>query len=161
MNKALTIIFVLLTVSPAVCQKPDGTRVFLVEQIVDSIPHTKAQIRERIKSWIGTNFKSGKDVIVSDTEDLIVGNYITTRNGTVGNQVHWEQTMTVDIKDGRIRVRIWVNKTIESNYDAALFWYGKHKPTKLHQRWLDEMMMESSAIISNLKQHLRAKREDW
>lgn len=141
-------------------QTQDGDAVLLQEVVLDSIPLDKSQIRDKTIEWIGKTFKSGETVITSSTENSIVGNYIDQMYGGMNTSFDWEHRFIIDLKDNKVRVRVWVTRLITGTV-AAAYWYGKFKPSKLHQRWLNEMTVNSKALINNYHQTLKKKQEDW
>lgn len=151
-------------------QTQDGNSVLLQDTVLQDLPLTKGELRDKTKEWIGKTFKSGKDVISSDTESSIVGHFIANTYGSFGLVMDWEHTLSVDFKDGKARVKIWVDRALHTNKDNALlpstqpasaYWYGKHKPTKLHAKWLVELVENSGGLTRDLHKSLNGKPDDW
>lgn len=138
-------------------QVQDGNSVLLQEVIIDSLPLSKGEIRDKSKEWIGKTFKSGKDVISSETDGSIVGHFITHTTGSMDARFTWDNTITIDFKDSKVRVKIWVDKMLDTGYAAASYWFGPNKPKKIHARWLEEMTLEAKGFIESLNAHLISK----
>lgn len=155
------LLLLLLLACLGVCygQTQDGDAVLLQEVVLDSVPLSKTEIKDKTIEWIGKTFKSGESVITSSTENSLVGNYIETMYSG-GVSFDWEHRITIDFKDNKARARIWVSRLVTGTI-ASAYWYGKYKPSKLHQRWLNEMTVNSKALINNYHQHLKKKQEDW
>jgi hypothetical protein len=68
---------------------------------------TREQLKTKIKNWGGTKFVSLKEVLVSETDDQIVLNYIDKNMfmKTLGIKMdyHWYIRLVIQIKDGKIR----------------------------------------------------------
>ena len=68
---------------------------------------TKEQLKTKVKNWGGTKFVSLKEVLVSETDDQIVLNYIDKNMfmKTLGikNNYSWYIRLVIQIKDGKIR----------------------------------------------------------
>ena len=68
---------------------------------------TREQLKTKIKNWGGTKFVSLKEVLVSETDDQIVLNYIDKNMfmKTLGIKMDfdWYIRLVIQIKDGKIR----------------------------------------------------------
>ncbi len=68
---------------------------------------TKEQLKTKVKNWGGTKFVNLKEVLVSETEDQIVLNYIDNSMymKTMGMKMDysWYIRLVVEFKDGKIR----------------------------------------------------------
>ena len=68
---------------------------------------TKEQLKTKVKNWGGTKFVSLKEVLVSETEDQIVLNYIDKNMfmKTMGMKMDysWYIRLVIEFKDGKIR----------------------------------------------------------
>lgn len=158
----ISLVIFLLTYSVlGTAQVQDGTSALLQEVIIDSIKLEKSAITDKTKEWIGKTFNNGEKVITSVTESSIVGNYVQMTTGGLGASVNWDHRFVIDIKENRMRVKIWVDRSRDSNYTAAQYWYGKFKPTKLHKKWLNDLVIMSGNMVTSLENHLKAKENDW
>lgn len=68
---------------------------------------TKEQLKTKVKNWGGTKFVSLKEVLVSETDDQIVLNYIDKSMfmKTMGMKMDysWYIRLVIQLKDGKIR----------------------------------------------------------
>lgn len=90
------------------------------KETFDSLTMDKLNIR--VKNWAGNNFRSMKDVLVSETPEQLVFNYITDafyiKSLGMKTYCKWYIRMVVQIKDGKIRVLM---------YDGGnAFWPGSY-----------------------------------
>lgn len=71
----------------------------------DTIP--KAELIKRVKNWASTNFVNLKEVLVSETDDQLVLNYITSSYyiKVLGSKspIEWYIRLVIQFKDGKIR----------------------------------------------------------
>jgi hypothetical protein len=80
---------------------------FLINQRIIVIDKTSSELVTLVKNWAGTNFANAKEVLVSETSDQLVYNYIMPYNiKTLGttNSYNWYIRLVIQIKDGKIRV---------------------------------------------------------
>jgi hypothetical protein len=142
-------------------QTQDGSSALLQEVTIDSLDLKQSILIDRTKEWIGKTFNSGEKVISSETSSSLVGSYIHKTTGGLGASVNWDHRFIIDVKDNRIRIKIWVDRSRDSGYTAAQYWYGKFKPSRLHKQWLDDLVVVSGNLIISLESHLRSKGDDW
>ena len=80
----------------------------LFSKIVQTDSLTKEQIIKNIKNWSGTNFVNSKEVLVSETDEQLVYNYITNEfsTKTLGISVvyDWYIRLVIQIKDKKFRL---------------------------------------------------------
>ena len=73
---------------------------------VDSLK--KAELIKKVKNWASTNFVNLKEVLVSETDDQIVLNYITKSyfSKTLGIKsfISWYIRLVIEFKDGRFKM---------------------------------------------------------
>jgi hypothetical protein len=68
---------------------------------------TKEQLKTKVKNWGATNFVNLKEVLISETDDQIVLNYIDKsmfmRVLGSNSPYHWYIRLVIQFKDGKIR----------------------------------------------------------
>jgi hypothetical protein len=99
-------------------QKQDEYLVY--SKVIDFTGKSKIEIMNGFKNWGGTNFVNLKEVIVSETEDQIVLNYITNDMyvKSLGAIViaEWYVRLVAEFKEGKMRVSFYD--------DGNSFWLG-------------------------------------
>lgn len=75
--------------------------------LVDSV--SREELINRIKNWGGVSFVNLKEVLVSETQDQLVFNYISSsfyaRSMGITTTMDWYVRLVIQVKDGRIRVQ--------------------------------------------------------
>jgi hypothetical protein len=75
--------------------------------IVDSI--SREELINRIKNWGGVSFVNLKEVLVSETQDQLVFNYVSSsfyaKSMGITSRMDWYVRLVIQVKDGRIRVQ--------------------------------------------------------
>jgi hypothetical protein len=75
--------------------------------IVDSV--SREELINRIKNWGGVSFVNLKEVLVSETQDQLVFNYISSsfyaKSMGITTYMDWYVRLVIQVKDGRIRVQ--------------------------------------------------------
>lgn len=87
-------------------------------QKVEEFPELeKPELYDRSLEWVVRNYNSANDVIqLKDPEDgQIIGRGIGSASFDVGFQRHFQYTMIIDIKDGKIRTRYENIQSIDMN----------------------------------------------
>lgn len=86
-----------------------------------------SEIKNKIKNWAGLNFVSLKDVLVSETEDQIILNYITSsfyvKSLGTKSTIQWYIRLIIQIKDGRVRCTYFDDgnvRMLPSQYSAGV-----------------------------------------
>jgi hypothetical protein len=67
----------------------------------------KAQLIERVKNWSGTKFVNPKEVLVNETNDQLVYNYIQSLVFNNGVSFKWYVRLLVSVKDDKIRLQFY------------------------------------------------------
>lgn len=104
----------------------DKSQNLIHSQIVEFDSLSQEYIVNKVKNWAGTNFVNMKEVLVSETKDQLVFNYITKDfvskvkflGSTSVVQMPWYFRMVVQIKNNRIRILIYD--------DGNAFWPGSY-----------------------------------
>jgi len=93
---------------------------YSVVQEFDSL--SQDQLNIKIKNWAGTNFTNMKEVLVSETKEQLVFNYITEsfyiKTLGMATYKNWYIRMVVQIKDNKIKISIYD--------DGNCFWPGSY-----------------------------------
>lgn len=86
-----------------------------------------SEIKNKIKNWASLNFVSLKDVLVSETDDQIVLNYITSsfyvKSLGTKSTIQWYIRLLIQIKDGRARFTYYDDgnvRMLPSQYSAGV-----------------------------------------
>jgi hypothetical protein len=85
---------------------------FLMNQKVIQVDSVLSdELIKRVKNWGSTHFVNLKEVLVGETEDQLVFNYISddfyVKTMGMVTGVSWYIRMVVQVKDGRIRVQLF------------------------------------------------------
>ena len=68
---------------------------------------SKPELIKKVKNWAGTKFVNLKEVLVGETEDQMVLNYITSsffiKNMGMRSSIDWYIRLVIQFKDGKIR----------------------------------------------------------
>jgi len=90
----------------------DNKSEYLIYSIVENFDSTSQdELIIRVKNWGGTNFVNMKQVLVSETKEQLVFNFITksffiTTLGT-DNTYDWYIRMVVQVKDNKIKISLF------------------------------------------------------
>lgn len=144
------------------CQGVDGDRIILQDFVIDSLGYSQAELHAKTKDWFGHTFNNAKEVITSDSESGIVGRY--TNSHYIGSAlVDWYHTINTDFKDGKIRVRIWINYSGETRGTPANYYFNKKgEPRKMFNKGLLKLYDDSANMIMSLFRTIKgAKNDDW
>ena len=94
--------------------------IYSVVQEFDSL--SQDMINIKVKNWAGTNFVNMKEVLVSETKEQLVFNYITEsfyiRALGMNTYKSWYIRMVVQIKDNKIKISLYD--------DGNAFWPGSY-----------------------------------
>jgi len=158
MKKLLLLSFLILTSHyVATGQVISGETIILVESVIDS-KGTQNDLHEKVTNWFGKSFKSAKNVITSDTQSAIAGTYI---NGYIfggAHQVNWSHTIQVDIKDDKVRLRIW----LVDNNPVYYFFNKKGQQRGMYKKGLAKLVADSKALEVNFQDFLiNSINDDW
>lgn len=86
-------------------QKKDDYLIFSGVHKFDSL--TQAELVKRVKNWASINFVNLKEVLVSETEDQLVLNYITSsfyaKSLGMKTTIDWYIRLLIQFKDGKIK----------------------------------------------------------
>jgi hypothetical protein len=112
-------------------QKQDEYLVY--SKVIDFTGKSKIEIMNGFKNWGGTTFVNLKEVIVSETEDQIVLNYITKDMyvKSLGGifVTEWYVRLVAEFKEGKMRVSFYD--------DGNSFWlgnqYGPSTPARTYK----------------------------
>lgn len=122
-----TMLFVMLTTVSfsqlhidSLYENKDELLIYSVVGEFDSL--SQDVINTKVKNWAGTNFVNMKEVLVSETKDQLVFNYITESFfiRSLGMNTHrsWYIRMVVQIKDNKIKISLYD--------DGNSFWAGSY-----------------------------------
>lgn len=67
----------------------------------------KAQIIQKIKNWSGTKFVNPSEVLVNETQDQLVYNYIQSIVFNNGVSFKWYVRLIISVKDDKIRLQFF------------------------------------------------------
>jgi hypothetical protein len=79
-------------------------------------------INTKVKNWAGTNFVNMKEVLVSETKEQFVFNYITEsffmKTLGISNYYNWYIRMVIQTKDNKIKISLYD--------DGNCYWPGSY-----------------------------------
>lgn len=78
----------------------------------------KAQIIQRIKNWSGTKFVNPSEVLVNETQDQLVYNYIQTITFN-SFSYKWYVRLIISVKDDKIRLQFYDDGNVFSSYGTV------------------------------------------
>jgi len=100
----------------------DKTQNLIYSEIKELDSLTQEQISIKVKNWGGTKFVNMNEVLVSETKEQLVFNYITETFyvKTLGMSQYktWYLRMIVQIKDNKIKISVFD--------DGNAFWVGSY-----------------------------------
>lgn len=100
----------------------DKTQNLIYSEIQEFDSLSQEQINTKVKNWAGTKFVNMKEVLVSETKEQLVFNYITETFyiKTLGMSQYktWYIRMVIQIKDNKIKVSLFD--------DGNGFWAGSY-----------------------------------
>lgn len=98
----------------------DELLIYSVVEEFDSL--SQDVINTKVKNWAGTKFVNMKEVLVSETQEQLVFNYITEsffiRSLGMNTYKSWYIRMVVQIKDNKIKISLYD--------DGNAFWVGSY-----------------------------------
>ena len=99
-------------------QDPAELLLYSEVALFDSV--SKADLIKEVKNWAGVRFVNLKEIIVSETEDQLVLNYIskdfTYRNGVTA--LDWYIRLVIQFKDGKVKCAFYDDGNVYF-YNAA------------------------------------------
>ena len=88
----------------------DKTTDLIASKVIILEGATQAEIKMKVKNWAGKNFRDLSKVLVSETENQLVFNYVESysyTNPMLGKITESQHTrMIIQIKDGKIKVTL-------------------------------------------------------
>jgi hypothetical protein len=92
----------------------DATSKLFISKVIELPNKTQKELVTQFKNWASTSFVNLREVIVSETDNQIVINYITTTNSyykTLGMKTAveygWYVRLVAQFKDGKVRVQFY------------------------------------------------------
>jgi hypothetical protein len=155
---------------------------YLIETVKISLGDSigKAQLIERVKNWSGTNFVNPKEVLVNETSDQLVYNYIQSLVFNNGFSFKWYVRLFVSVKDDKIRLQFYDDGnvfhttgtiTTPARYSHLKNYFVKEDgifPRKMHNSALVKFKngVKSTSVsletyIKNAKSQSAPKKDDW
>jgi hypothetical protein len=123
MKKLLVLTMVLVSLSsygqdeeivPDLKPYEDATSKLFISKVIEIPNKTQKELVTQFKNWASTSFVNLREVIVSETDNQIVLNYITTTNSyykTLGMKTAveygWYVRLVAQFKDGKVRVQFY------------------------------------------------------
>jgi hypothetical protein len=96
------------------------SEMIIYSKVIEFPGKTKSEILNGIKNWASVNFVSLKEVLVSETDDQIVLNYLTKsfyiKTFGMRSDLSWYVRLVIEFKDGKARVTFMD--------DGNAFWPG-------------------------------------
>lgn len=100
----------------------DKTQNLIYSEIQEFDSLSQEQLNTKVKNWAGTNFVNMKEVLVSETKEQLVFNYITNdfyiKILGMSQYKSWYIRMVIQIKDNKIKVSLFD--------DGNAFWPGSY-----------------------------------
>jgi hypothetical protein len=163
-------------------QDPNTYLIFSEVFEFDSIP-TQESIK-RIKNWSGTQFVNPKEVMVGETENQLVFNYITSKfyfNGIVKIPLDWYIRLIIQIKQNKIRLMFFDDgnayrppvytgngmgvPAVPARIDKLSAYIKKGKSTKAMEKPFRELIASihdyCNSIKFSFKNQENPLKEDW
>ncbi len=154
---------------------------YLIYSKIILLDSTKSgEIINRVKNWGGINFVNLKEVLVSETNDQLVFNYIdnsfflkTFLTGRVNYK--WYIRMVVQVKDNKVRVQLFDDGNVAVSgqyYLAARTYYlknyfNKEDKTMCQKNFYEGFLSIKNAItstVNNFETNINkptSKKDDW
>jgi hypothetical protein len=92
----------------------DATSKLFISKVIEVPNKTQKELATQFKNWASTSFVNLREVIVSETDNQIVLNYITTTNSyfkTLGMKTAveygWYVRLVAQFKDNKVRVQFY------------------------------------------------------
>jgi hypothetical protein len=143
-------------------QEKQGEKVLLNQEVIDSVNYSGVDLSTEIKNWFGTFFKNADEVITSETQNQFIGRYISSTNA-FGAKISFYHSLTIEIKDGRVRVTdILTEQSGGASSPARWFYKNNGKARGMYDDSLNDLVQQSNSLIENLKTHLSGNsNDDW
>lgn len=156
----------------------------IVSKVIDLDSNSSVEIlKNKFKNWAGVNFRSYKDVLVSETEDQIILNFILSYNydgnlGMVLENSHYYRFI-VQFKKGKIRIKLYDDgNTVSYNppiaahtyyMDKYFGWYevlNNKGLKKVYYRDIKELIATNKKFVINFETAMRKveepdKKDNW
>jgi len=140
--------------------KQDSNGVYFFREILEN-DFSKDENYNKVKSYIAINYKSLKDVIQLDTKDQIIvkGNFNISHTMTTHTIHH---TLTIDIKDKKIRITYNSFRVTVKNYDNLFEDDGNWLTFPNKEKTIKKTSERLSEIIEGLRKHMKTViKDDW
>jgi hypothetical protein len=140
----------------------------------------KAQLIQRIKNWSGTDFVNPKEVLVNETNDQLVYNYIQIVDFGYGSSSKYYIRLIISIKEDKVRLQFYddanvfytdgsITMTARTYYLKNFFTKGNGLyPRKMFNNGLINYKLKviSTGVslenyIKNSKNHSAPQKDDW
>ena len=147
----------------------------ILNKILEFPGKTKTDIRNGFKNWASTNFVNLKEIMVSETEDQIVLNYITKQMyvkalGSI-SPLSWYVRVVTEFKDGKMRVKFiddgnsfWVGDRYAPSTPARTIFLNQYfKEGEPIKRFKEGMINHKNIIVTvanSIKIDEQKKKED-
>lgn len=178
--KRLFILIMFVALNKLNAQEGYKTRVFEVLEtklyktyIIKLDTLKKNELKNMFKNVTSTQFVNLKEVMVSETDDQIVLNYISTTSSTPSTS--WYIRLIAQFKDGKVRLLIYDDGNVfipSSQYtptwNARSFYVtdNKRAQKRFRIRTMDEWMDNADTTIKKIEDGLKSisktdKNKDW
>ena len=133
---------------------------FLIHSVVEEVDSTsKEELAIKVKNWAGTHFVNMREVLVSETPEQMVFNYVTNDFflKAMGQAYYqgWYIRMVVQMKDNKIKISIYDNgntfyATISVSLQARTYKFDDYfgKQGLARKNYNDGLLNVKSSCIS-------------
>jgi hypothetical protein len=142
-------------------QKLEGTSILLVEIVYDSLSMNQPTIRQITKDWAGKVFGNPR-AIKSDTELSMVLNYDVKSSDAGAIYKPYNETMVIDYKESRVRVRVWLNGSGVITAQST-FYNNKGEVRDSKKQSLSTFKSDAERFVNKYRNYLKqeTKEQQW
>ena len=155
------------------------SEMILYSKVIEFPGKSKTEILNGVKNWASVNFVNLKEVLVSESQDQIVLNYLTksfyTKTLGMTNVCDWYIRLIIEFKDGKSRVTFiddgnafWPGSqygpaTSPRIYKLSMYFRdGEEQPRKVYYGGLVSLKNNVVTIASSIKlDEIKKNQDNW
>lgn len=155
------------------------SEMILYSKVIEFPGKNKSEILNGVKNWASVNFVSLKEVLVSESEDQIVLNYITksfyVKTLGMTTVCDWYVRLVIEFKDGKVRVTFiddgnafwsgnqYAPATRARTYKLSMYFKeGEDQPRKAHYNGLVAFKNNVVETCASIKMdEIKKSKDNW
>jgi hypothetical protein len=143
----------------------------ILRKVVEFDSLSQEMIITKVKNWAGSTFVNMKEVLISETKEQLVFNYISesffVKNLGATTIVQWYFRLVIDVKDNKLRISLYDDGNVRSQYSASRqyklsSYFGKKDvaPKTAHEGTVN-VRLTCVSMVNNIISSFEKSKNDW